>query len=188
LVDRHRQLIEMLTIEQNRLSMASPQIHKDILKHITWIKKQLKDIDEQTQRKIKASPLWLTKYQILESVPGVGPVTSSTLLVSLPELGQLNRQEIAALVGVAPFNCDSSTFRGKRRIWGGRAEVRSALYMATLAGLRFNTVLRTFYERLRAAGKPAKVALVACMHKLLTILNAMVKANTYWTPIAPENA
>jgi len=121
LVTRRRQLLEMLTIEQNRLSMAS----SDILQHIAWLKKRLKDIDEQTTRCIKASPLWLAKDQLLQSVPGVGPVTSSTLLVALPELGRLNRRQIAALVGVAPFNCDSGTLQGKRRVWGGRAKVRS---------------------------------------------------------------
>jgi transposase len=188
LVIRHRQLMEMLTMEQNRLSLASSETRKDILQHINWIKKRLKDIDEQTAKKIKNSPLWFAKDHLLRSVPGIGPVTSSALLVGLPELGQLNRREIAALVGIAPYNCDSGTLKGKRFIWGGRAEVRSALYMATLVAVRFNAVLRAFYERLREAGKPTKVALVACMRKLLTILNAMVKTNTRWTPSAPEKA
>lgn len=188
LVTRHRQLVEMLTIEQNRLSMASSQTRKDILQHIAWLKKRLKDIDEQTTRCIKATPLWLVKDQLLQSVPGVGPVTSSILLVALPELGKLNRRKIAALVGVAPFNCDSGTLQGKRRVWGGRAQVRSTLYMATLVAVRFNAVIRAFYTRLCKAGKPPKVALTACMRKLLTILNTMLKTNTPWAQSAPENA
>lgn len=188
LITRRRQLVVMLTAEQNRLAMAPIQTRKDILQHITWLKKRLKDIDEQTTRRIKASPLWLAKDRLLQSVPGIGQVTSSTLLVALPELGKLNRREIAALVGLAPFNCDSGTLQGKRRVWGGRADVRSALYMATLVAVRFNAVISTFYTRLSTAGKPPKVALTACMRKLLTILNAMLKTTTPWAQSTPENA
>jgi transposase len=188
LMTRRRQLVGMVTAEQNRLPMASALTRKDILQHITWLKKRLKDIDEQTARRIKESPLWLAKDRLLQSVPGIGQVTSSTLLAELPELGKLNRREIAALVGLAPFNRDSGTLQGKRSVWGGRAEVRSALYMATLVAVRFNAVIRDFYTRLCAAGKPPKVALTACMRKLLTILNAMLKANTPWAQSTPQNA
>lgn len=188
LITRRRQLLDMVTAEQNRLSMASPHTRKGIVHHIAWLKKQLKDIDAQTTRRIKESPLWLVKDQLLQTVPGIGQVTSSTLLVALPELGKLSRREIAALVGVAPFNCDSGTLQGKRRVWGGRAQVRSVLYMATLVAVRFNAVIRPFYTRLCSAGKPPKVALTACMRKLLTILNAMLKTNTPWAQSTPENA
>jgi len=188
LTTRRRQLLGMLTAEQNRLPMASAQTRKDILQHIAWLKKRLKDIDAQTTRRIKESPLWLAKDRLLQSVPGIGQITSSILLTALPELGKLNRREIAALVGLAPFNRDSGTLHGKRSVWGGRAEVRSALYMATLVAARFNAVIRDFYTRLCAAGKPPKVALTACMRKLLTILNAMLKANTTWAQSTPRNA
>lgn len=188
LITRRRQLVGMLTAEQNRLPLAATQTRKDILQHITWLKKRLKDIDAQTTRHIQASPLWLAKDHLLQSVPGIGQVTSSILLVALPELGKLNRREIAALVGLAPFNRDSGTLQGKRSVWGGRAQVRSALYMATLVAVRFNAVIRDFYTRLCATGKPPKVALTACMRKLLTILNAMLKANIPWGHCTPKNA
>lgn len=176
----------MLTAEKNRLPSASPATRKDITKHIAWLEKRLKDIDGQLAHCIKHSPLWLAKDRLLQGVPGIGQVTSVILLANLPELGTLNRREIAALVGVAPFNRDSGTLRGKRTVWGGRAHVRSALYMATL--VRWNAVIRDFYQRLRTAGKPAKVALTACMRKLLTILNAMLKANTPWTQNTAKTA
>lgn len=181
LMTRRRQLVGMLTAEKNRLSLAFPATRKDIIKHIAWLEKRLKDIDGQITRWIKNSPLWLAKDRLLQGVPGVGPVTSVSLLADLPELGTLNRREIAALVGIAPFNRDSGTLRGKRTVWGGRAPVRSVLYMATLSAVRCNAIIRAFYQRLRTAGKPAKVALTACMRKLLTILNAMLKTNTPWT-------
>jgi transposase len=188
LMTRRRQLVGMLTAEKNRLSLASPATRKDITRHIAWLEKRLKDIDGQIIRWIKGSPLWLAKDRLLQGVPGVGPVTSVSLLADLPELGTLNRREIAALVGIAPFNRDSGTLRGKRTVWGGRAPVRSVLYMATLSAVRCNTLIRAFYQRLRAAGKPAKVALTACMRKLLTILNAMLKTNTPWTQNPVQNA
>lgn len=181
LVTRHRQLLGMLTAEKNRLPMASAGTRKDIKKHIAWLEKRLKDIDNQTAQCIKDSPLWLAKDRLLRGVPGIGPVTSSLLLAELPELGRLNRREIASLVGLAPFNRDSGTLQGKRTVWGGRAQVRSALYMATLSAVRCYAGLRGFYERLRRSGKPAKVALTACARKLLTVLNAMLKTNTAWT-------
>lgn len=156
LMTRRRQLVGMLTAEKNRLSLASPATRKDIIKHIAWLEKRLKGIDGQITRWIKNSPLWLAKDRLLQGVPGVGPVTSVSLLADLPELGTLNRREIAALVGIAPFNRDSGTLQGKRTVWGGRAQVRSVLYMATLSAVRCNAIIRAFYQRLRTAGKPAK--------------------------------
>lgn len=180
LMTRRRQLMAMLTAEHNRLPSAPPPLRGDIKAHIVWLKKRLKDHDAEIQRCIEASPLWRVKDDLLRSVPGVGKVVAASLLAGVPELGRLNRREIAALVGVAPFNRDSGTLKGRRCIWGGRAHVRAVLYMATLSGIRSNAALRTFYLRLRAAGKPAKVALTACMRKLLTILNAMLRTNTSW--------
>jgi transposase len=180
LLTRRRQLVEMLTAEQNRLAIAPKTLHRDIKTHISWLKKRLDDLDGQLKRFIQASPLWRATDQLLQSTPGVGPVTSLSLIAELPELGTLNRREIAALVGVAPFNRDSGTLRGQRTIWGGRAGVRSALYMATLSATRCNPVIKAFYRRLCDAGKPHKVALTACMRKLITILNTMVKNGTSW--------
>lgn len=179
-VTRRRQLIAMLTAERNRLGAAPAPLRRDIKTHIVWLERRLKDHDTEIKRRIEASPLWRVKDDLLRSVPGVGPVVSASLLVGVPELGRLNRREIAALVGVAPFNRDSGTLKGRRCVWGGRAHVRAVLYMATLSGIRSNAVLRAFYVRLRAAGKPAKVALTACMRKLLTILNAILKTSTPW--------
>lgn len=181
LVTRRQQLIGMLTAEKNRLPLASHATRKDIKQHIVWLEKRLHDIDQQLIQCLKDSPLWRTKDNLLQGVPGVGRVTSVSLLAGLPELGTLNRRQISALVGVAPFNRDSGTLRGKRTVWGGRAQVRSALYMATLSAVRCNVTIQSFYQRLRTAGKPAKVALTACMRKLLTILNAIIKTNTPWT-------
>lgn len=183
---RHRQLIEMLTTEKNRLSMArAVSVQRSLKQHIAWLEKQLRDVDRELDETIKQSPIWRAKEDLLRSAPGVGRVTSTTLLADLPELGQLNRKQIAALVGVAPFACDSGRYRGKRVIWGGRAAVRRVLYMATLVATRFNPVIRDFYARLLAVGKPRKVALVACMRKLLTILNAMARDNVRWhNPVA----
>ena len=188
LLTRRRQLIEMLSAEQNRLHQAPQVLHADIEAHIQWLRKRLDDGDSQLKALIQSSPLWRAKDQLLNSVPGVGPVTALTLIAELPELGSLNRREIAALVGVAPFNRDSGTFKGQRTIWGGRAAVRTALYMAALSAKQFNPVIKAFYQRLREAGKPAKVALTACMRKLITILNAMVKNNTSWQENQPMNA
>jgi len=179
-VGRRRQIIEMMTAEKNRLAMASESIRRSIRQHIEYLEGQLQSIDKELDELICASPLWRTHDELLQSVCGVGPTLSRTLLADVPELGQLNRKEIAALVGVAPFNRDSGTLRGKRTIWGGRASVRAVLYMATLSAIRFNPQIHAFAERLAAKHKPGKVILVACMRKLLTILNAIIKTNTPW--------
>jgi transposase len=182
LLTRRRQIVEMLTAEKNRLGFARGPIKRDISQHIRWLEKRLTDVDGELQDAVAASPLYQAKSDLLRSVPGVGPVTALTLLATLPELGQLSRHQIAALVGVAPMNRDSGMMRGKRMVWGGRAPVRAVLYMAALVGLKHNPALRVFYERLRAAGKPFKVAATACMRKLLTILNAMLRQNRRWDP------
>jgi transposase len=182
LMARRRQLIEMLVAEKNRLPLAHPQLKGDLQQHVAWLQHHVDDLDDQLQQRLRESPIWREKDDLLRSVPGVGPVLSSTLLADLPELGHLNRKQIAALVGVAPFNRDSGRLAGKRMIWGGRAAVRTTLYMATLSATRFNPVIRTFYERLVHAGKPPKVALTACMRKLLTILNAMMHSGQSWQP------
>lgn len=182
LLTRRRQLVDMLTAEKNRLGFARGPVKRDINRHIRWLEKRLKDVDGDLEDAIAASPLDQAKADLLRSVPGVGPITTLTLLATLPELGQLSRHQIAALVGVAPLNRDSGTLRGKRMVWGGRAPVRAVLYMAALVGIKHNPVLRQFYERLRAAGKPFKVAVTACMRKLLTILNAMLRQNCRWDP------
>lgn len=180
LIARRRQLVEMLTAEKNRVGTAPEAIHPSIEEHIEWLEQRLEDINGKLKKAIKKSPVWRAKDQLLRTVPGVGSVFSATLVAGLPELGALNRKRIAALVGVAPFNRDSGKYRGRRCIWGGRGSVRAVLYMATLAATRFNPVIRAFYLRLCAAGKEKKVALTACMRKLLTILNAMVKTGTPW--------
>jgi transposase len=181
LVGRRQQLIEMLTAEKNRLGTAHNRIvRENIQAHIEWLQKELNDTDTGLRHQIEDSPIWREKDNLLQTVPGVGNTTSATLLANLPELGSLNRRQIAALVGVAPYNRDSGLFRGKRAVWGGRARVRCALYMAVMAGLRWNPVIRAFYERLCSAGKAKKVALTACIRKLLTILNAMMKSKTNW--------
>jgi transposase len=178
---RRRQVVEMITAEKNRLSSArSKVVRRHIKDHIAWLERELVETDNNIKRSVRESPIWREKDNLLRSVPGVGPVLSATLLADLPELGTMNRREIAALVGVAPFNCDSGTLRGKRATWGGRAKVRAALYMATLVATRYNPIIRAFYRRLCAAGKEKKVALTACMRKLLTILNAMLKHRAPW--------
>lgn len=180
LIARRRQLVEMLTAEKNRLGTAPEAIHPSIEEHIAWLEQRLEDINGKLKKAIKKSPVWRAKDQLLRTVPGVGSVFSATLVAGLPELGALNRKRIAALVGVAPFNRDSGKYRGRRCIWGGRGSIRAVLYMATLAATRFNPAIRAFYLRLCAAGKEKKIALTACMRKLLTILNAMVKTGTPW--------
>jgi len=182
LVTRRRQLVEMLTAERNRLGSAPRALRAEIQAHITWLQRRLGRLDDDLNEAIRTSPVWRAQDDLLQSVPGVGPVLSRTLLASLPELGRLNRKAIAALVGVAPLNRDSGTFRGRRMIWGGRAAVRAVLYMGTLVAVRHNPVLRAFYQRLRGVGKLPKVALTACMRKLLTILNAMMKHQHRWNP------
>ena len=180
LMSRRRQLIEMVTAEKNRLQSTPSGWRADVQSHITWLEGRLARLHKKLEARIKASPTWRVNDEILQSAKGVGPVLSTTLLADLPELGTLNRKKIAALVGVAPFNRDSGTMRGKRTVWGGRAQVRAALYMGTLAATRHNPVIKAFYTRLLAAGKVKKVALTACMRKLLTILNAMIKNQTAW--------
>lgn len=181
LIARRRQLIEMIVAEKNRLSAASKAVRKRIEAHIRWLETELDRADKDLDQSIRQSPIWQEHQDLLRSVPGIGPVVSRTLLAELPELGRLNRKQIAALVGIAPLNCDSGTFRGRRGIWGGRATVRAVLYMAALVASRRNSVIRDFYKRLREKGKAPKVALVACMRKLLTILNAMIKHKTRWS-------
>ena len=173
---RRRQLVEMLAVEKVRLKQShNREVRRDLKEHIEWLEKQLRASDAGLHQSVERSPAWQAKRDLLQEVAGVGRVTVLTLLADLPELGQLDRKQIAALVGVAPLNRDSGTLRGRRTVWGGRAHVRRTLYMATLTAVRYNPVLRVFYERLRAAGKPVKVALVASMRKLLTILNAMLR-------------
>jgi transposase len=182
LLVRRAQLLDMHTAEHNRLGSASPRVRADIQAHLEWLAQRLQDVDRDLTQAIKASALWHAQDALVQSVPGAGPHLSERLIAQLPELGRLNRRQIAALVGLAPFNCDSGQFRGRRRIWGGRASLRAALYMATLAAVRCNPVIARYYQRLTGAGKEHKVAMVACMRKLLTILNAMVKNHTSWNP------
>jgi transposase len=180
LLTRRRQLIDMLTAEKNRLGFAPRPLHNGIEKHIRWLERELGHADKDLGDAIQASPVWRAREELYRSVPGVGPVLSRTLIAELPELGTLNGREIAALVGVAPYARDSGKFTGKRMIFGGRATVRKALYMSALVASRRNPCLASFYKRLRAAGKPPKVALVACMRKLLVILNAMARTGIAW--------
>jgi transposase len=180
LLTRRRQLVEMMGAEKNRLRTTLPALRPKIEEHISWLESERQQIEAELEQLQQKSVVSQTKLALLRSVPGVGPVTSSTLLVDLPELGQLDRRKIAALVGVAPFNRDSGQWRGKRAIWGGRSDVRAVLYMSALRASRCNPVIREFYERLRTAGKSFKVAIVACMRKLLTILNAMMKHQHPW--------
>ena len=180
LVARRRQLVAMLVSEGNRLRAAGPALRPGIEAHIAWLQQARAQLDDQLQTSVQLSPHWRAQDQLLRSVPGVGPQLARTLLAQLPELGQLDRRRIAALVGVAPYNRDSGQWRGPRRIWGGRASVRAALYMSALVASRHNPVIRDFYQRLLAKGKPKKSALTACMRKLLVILNAILKTNTPW--------
>ncbi|MFL5992336.1 MAG: IS110 family transposase, partial [Rubrobacteraceae bacterium] len=177
---RRRQLVAMLTAENNRLHSATKPVAKRIAAHIRWLEKELSRTDRDLEEAIKSSPTLGENEALLRSVPGVGPVLARTLLAQVPELGTLTHKRVAALVGVAPLNRDSGTLRGRRSVWGGRADVRAALYMGALVAARRNPVVREFYERLLAAGKPKKVALVACMRKLLSILNAVLKHHTPW--------
>ena len=186
LLTRRRQLLEMLVAEKNRLGFAPRSLHRGLRQHIAWLERQLEDVTKELARQIEASPVWRARDDLLQSVPGIGPVASCTLLAELPELGTLSHKQIAKLVGLAPLARDSGTLRGKRMIWGGRASVRTALYLAALCARRWNPTVRVFYERLRAAGKPAQVALIACAHKLLVILNAMVRDHTRWVVPAPS--
>lgn len=181
LVARRRQLLDMLHAEQQRLRhVATGPVARDLRNHIRWLERRVTDVDDEITGAIQRSAVWRVQEDLLRSVPGIGPTVARTLLAELPELGALDRRAIAALVGVAPFNRDSGQWRGQRTIWGGRASVRASLYMAALVAARHNAALRGFYQRLRTAGKPAKVALVAVMRKLLTIVNAMLKNQTTW--------
>jgi transposase len=185
LVARRRQLLEMLGAERQRLAHATTTaVRRDLRQHVRWLERRVADVDHDLDDAIRQSPCWRVQEDLLRSVPGIGPTTARTLLGELPELGQLGRREMAALVGVAPLNRDSGHWRGQRHIWGGRPSVRAALYMAALVGTRHNPVLAPFYQRLRTAGKPPKVALVAVMRKLLTILNAILKHHTPWAVVA----
>ena len=179
-VARRRQLVEMITSEKNRLHAATRSVARDIQEHVAWMERRLKDVDDDLYTRLKKSPLWRVKEQILRSAPGVGPVLSCSLLADVPELGTLSSKQIAALVGVAPFNRDSGTLRGKRSIWGGRAPIRATLYMATFAAVRRSPTMKAFKERLLAAGKPKKVVHIACMRKLLVRLNAMARDGATW--------
>jgi transposase len=187
LLSRRQQLIGMRTAEQNRLAGTSARLAQDIEAHIAWLNARIATLDADLETMLRASPLWRDNDDLLQSVPGIGPVCARTLLLELPELGTLTRQQIAALVGVAPLHCDSGTLRGRRTIWGGRAHVRTVLYMGTLVATRFNPRIKVFYQRLLAAGKRKTVALTACMHTLVTILNAMLKHRTSWQAQEVQN-
>jgi transposase len=180
IIARRRQLVQMLTEEKNRLGIAPSWTKPDIEAHIAWLTDCIAKAGKDISSLIKKTPLWKEKENLLKTFKGIGPVNAFTLLARLPELGQLNNRQISALAGLAPMNRDSGKYRGRRTIFGGRADVRAALYMAALCGIRHNPVIKAFYERLIHAGKLPKVALTACMHKILIILNAMVRTNTPW--------
>jgi len=188
LLTRRRQVLDMLTAERHRLEHALPAIRRDLNQHIRWLERRLRDVDHDLDQMIQSSPVWRAKEDLLRTAPGIGPVVSRTLIGDLPELGTLNRKQIAALVGVAPLARDSGTLKGKRLVYGGRAPVRAALYMAALVASRRNPAIQVFYQRLLATGKPPKLALTACMRKLLTILNAMVKTDTTWRSMSVTTA
>jgi transposase len=180
---RRTQLLEMISAENNRLKGSPEKLRKRLEAHIEWLKQELKDTDQELKEMIQQDPIWKEKDDLLQSMPGVGPTLAATLIAQLPELGTLNRWQIAALVGVAPFNRDSGILHGRRKVWGGRSQVRAVLYMATLVATRFNPIIRSFYTRLCIAGKSKKVALTACMRKLITILNSMLMHKTPWNPV-----
>ena len=188
LVTRRRELVEMLSAERNRLASVPAVLHREIRAHVRWLQARLKQRDHDLDHMLRNSPLWREREDLLSSVPGVGPVLCATLIAGLPELGRLNRHQIAALVGVAPYPHDSGKLRGRRTVWGGRAHLRATLYMATLVGVRYNPALRSLYCRLLERGKAKKLALVACMRKLITTLNAMLKHRTHWSAPCPIHA
>lgn len=188
LMARRRQLVEMLTMEKNRLQQAPKALRPPIAKHVRWLKDELKELNNDLDGQVRQSAMWREKDELLRSVPGVGQTTSHTLLAELPELGELNNKQIAALAGVAPLNRDSGKFQGHRTIWGGRAAVRTALYMAIVSAIRHNPIISAYYQRLKQAGKTTKVAMVACMRKLLIILNTMIKERQAWQPRLPQSA
>jgi len=181
MLTRRDQLVQMITMETNHLRTASRELRKSIEEHIAWLKQELVDMDTMLKGRIQQDPVCSDKDTILQSAPGIGPTVSAMLIGRIPELGNLNRRKIANLVGLAPLNRDSGQYRGKRTIWGGRSRVRALLYMATLVATRCNPVIRCLYLRLLEAGKPTKVALVACMRKFITILNSMVKHHATWS-------
>ena len=182
-LNRRRQIVDMLTMEKNRLAMAATErMKKSLTKHIAWLEEALRRANDDIDKAVRASPAWREQEDLLRSVPGIGPVSARTLLAELPELGALNKKQIAALVGLAPLNRDSGTMKGTRSCWGGRASIRRVLYMATLTAVRANPIIRRTYAALRARGKKHKVALVACMRKLLTILTAMVRDGHHLSP------
>ena len=186
LIARRRQLVDMRTMETNRQRrIISQQVAESLDTHIAYITREIKDIDREIKRLIKASPVWRAKEDLLKSVPGIGDETAAMLVASLPELGTLGHRQIAALVGLAPMNCDSGNMRGRRKIKGGRTAVRTNLYIPTLSAIRCNPLIKQFYNRLRRAGKNAKVAITACMRKLLIILNAIIRDDRPWQPILP---
>lgn len=188
LMARRRQLVEMLVAEQNRLGQAPAALKHDLRSHIDFLRKQLHRLEQDLDQLLHQSPVWREQEDLLKGGPGIGPVTCATLLADLPELGRLSRRAIAKLAGLAPLARDSGAMRGRRTVWGGRAKVRATLYMATLSAVRHNPVLKAFHGRLRAAGKPNKLTVVACMRKLLIILNAMLKHNTPWRSPCPTPA
>ena len=184
LLARREQLVTMRTAEKNRLSLgASGLVRKNLKAHIEWLDRHLRSTDRELKQLIESSPAWQTKQDLLTSAPGIGDTTARALIGHLPELGQLNPKQIAALAGLAPFNRDSGTLRGQRMIWGGRRSVRTALYMATVSAIRTNPPVRNFYQRLKAKGKPSKVAITACMRKLLVMLNAMLRDQQPWQEV-----
>jgi transposase len=185
---RRTQVVGMIAAEKNRLKTAGPAVRAHIKAHIAWLEGQRDDLDTELRERLQASPVWREKEQLLRSVKGIGPVASLTLLATLPELGHLSRKEIAALAGLAPIARDSGTFRGRRTIYGGRAKVRHGLYMATVSATKHNPVIRAFYERLLAKGKPKKAALTACMHKLLVICTALLRDGVTWDPAKAAKA
>ena len=187
LVTRRRQLVEMHTAEHNRLKRARSTTHRDLRQHLRWLERHLRDLDRELAQLIRHTPLWHAQERLLRSVPGIGPITAAVVIAQLPELGQLTRRQIASLVGCAPLNRDSGRFRGPRATWGGRAAVRQPLYMATLVATQWNPVIRRFYQRLCAAGKHRKVARIAAMRKLLTILNAIFKYQRPWSPVSVDS-
>jgi transposase len=182
LLVRYQQVVSMTTAEKNRLKTANRAVRSHIKAHIAWLESQRDELDAELRTRLKASPIWREKEDLLRSIKGIGPIASFTLLAALPELGRLTHKEIAALAGLAPLARDSGTLRGKRTIWGGRAKVRRGLYMAAVAAARYNPVIRAFYQRLLARGKAKKLALTACMHKLLIICNAVLRTRTPWDP------
>ena len=184
-VTRRRQMVQMVPVEKNRAQTALGSMKEQIERHIAWLQSEIEQLEDEINRAIIADPTWRVTVERLQSTPGVGVITALTLIAELPELGRLNRQKITALVGLAPFNHDSGKRRGRRRIFGGRASVRCVLYMAALSTIRCNPVIRSFYQRLIAKGKVKKVAITACMRKLLVILNTMVKTGQAWNPPTP---